>query len=151
MACGRENAAAVETEDERSLCALKFTWANHPTKGVSDYFAVGATATVTASLWYQAKVTTSSTYANQVHHPARRLTNSAHSRGPNTRTASARAERAWPLTSRRGSLFIYYSANAGPFLRKKKKVWGGGGRRENLLSMTQRSTRVADTYRIPRW
>ena len=56
--------------------------------GVSDCFSVGATAAATASLRRRAAATTSSTSASPARHPARRLTNNAHSCGPNTRAAA---------------------------------------------------------------
>ncbi len=86
MTCGRENAAAVDIESGGSLCAFELTWAHHPTIGVSGCFGAGATTAVTTSLQRLAKVTTSST-------PARRLTNSAYSHGPNKRRTSARGPR----------------------------------------------------------
>src|SRR6266702_2863947 len=114
MTCGRENAAAVDIENRGSLCVFEPTWAHHPTTGVSGCFGAGTTTAVTASLRRLAKVTTSST-------PARRLTNSAHSYEPNKRRTSARAARAWPLTSWRGLLFIHDSVSAGSFSRRKEK------------------------------
>ncbi len=86
MTCGRENAAAVDIKNSRSLCAFELTGAHHPTTGVSGCFGAGATAAVTTSLWRLAKATTSST-------PVRRLTNSAHSYKPNKRRTSVRGPR----------------------------------------------------------
>jgi len=83
MTCGRENAADIDIENGGSLCAFELTWAHHPTTGVSGCFGAGAATAVTVSLRRLAKVTRSST-------PTRRLSNSAHSYGPNKRRTSAR-------------------------------------------------------------
>src|SRR6266702_5778392 len=114
MACGRENAAAVDTENDRSLCTFETNVDIPPQE--SQTASAGA---VTTSLRRWEKETTSSTPASQARHPARHLTNSAHSCGPNMRARSVQVARAWPLTSRRGLLFICDSVNAGSVSQEK--------------------------------
>ena len=56
--------------------------------GVSDCFSPGATTAATASFRRLEVATTSNTSAIPARHPARRLANSAHSCGPNTRAVA---------------------------------------------------------------
>jgi hypothetical protein len=56
--------------------------------GVSDCFSPGATTAATGSFRRVEVATTSNTSAIPARHPARRLTNSAHSCGPNTRAVA---------------------------------------------------------------
>ena len=64
------------------------TGATSASPGVSDCFSPGATTVVMASFRRLAVATTSSTSTSPARHPARRLTNSAHSCGPNTRAVA---------------------------------------------------------------
>ncbi len=64
------------------------TGAPSPSAGVSVCFSPGATTGATASFRHLVAATTSSTPARPARHPARRLTNNAHSCGPNTRAVA---------------------------------------------------------------
>ena len=80
--------SATHTRTVRHHEAASTGVASAASPGVSDCFSPGATTAATASFRRLAVATTSNTSAIPARHPARRLTNSAHSCGPNTRAVA---------------------------------------------------------------
>lgn len=117
------------------------TGAASASPGVSDCFSPGATTAVLASFRRLAVATTSSTSTSPARHPARRLTNSAHSCGPNTR-AVARVTRkvcagcASFAVSSPTRIAAHMSSRHQQILLSRRAEM----KRGNAPSMTQRST-----------
>jgi hypothetical protein len=138
--------------------AAAWTAAPSASPGISGCCSPGATTAATASFRRLATATTSSTPASPARHPARRLANSSHSCGPNTR-AVARVTRkvcagcASLPVSRPARIAMHSRSKTSqrqqpPSRREQKKKRGGGEKGTHVPSMTQRSISDGGTCNV---